>query len=119
MTPKKVPIGDRWIGEGEPCFIVAEAGSNHNGSLEQALRLIDVAADAGADAVKFQHFKAAKLYPRSAGSSDYLKTPKDIYDIIHEMEMPDEWVPPLAAHARKCGIEFLSISLRQSLVEGV
>ena len=37
MTPRKVRIGDRWIGEGEPCFIVAEAGSNHNGSLNQAL----------------------------------------------------------------------------------
>jgi N-acetylneuraminate synthase len=67
----KVKIGERWVGDGEPAYIVAEAGSNHNGSFEQAVKLIDAAADARADAVKFQHFKAAKLYPRSAGASDY------------------------------------------------
>lgn len=48
----KVKIGDRLIGEKEPCFIIAEAGSSHNGSLEQAKDLIAVAADAKADALK-------------------------------------------------------------------
>ena len=109
MIPaKRVKIGDRWVGDGEPCFIIAEAGSNHNGSFEQALRLIDTAAEAGADAVKFQHFKAARMYPQSAGESDYLKTPKPIYDIIHEMETPDDWVPRLAAYCREKGMTFLS-----------
>jgi N-acetylneuraminate synthase len=87
---------------------VAEAGSNHNRSFEHALRLIDVAAEAGADAVKFQHFKAAKLYPQSAGESDYLKTPRPIYEIIREMETPDEWIPRLAEYSWKRGIVFLS-----------
>jgi sialic acid synthase SpsE len=104
----KIKIGERWVGEGEPCFIIAEAGSNHNGNFEQALCLIDIAAGSGADAVKFQHFKAAKLYPRSAGESDYLQTPKPIYDIIHEMEAPDDWVPKLAAYCRERGVVFLS-----------
>ncbi len=104
----RIRIGDRWVGHGEPVYIVAEAGSNHNGSLEQALRLIDAAADARADAVKFQQFKAAKLYPRSAGASDYLNTPRSIYDIIREMEAPDEWVPHLAGHCRRRGLAFLS-----------
>lgn len=104
----KIKIGQRWVGEGEPVYIVAEAGSNHNGNLEQALCLIDIAAEAGADAVKFQHFKAAKLYPRSAGESDYLQTSKSIYDIIHEMETPDEWVPRLAVHCQERGLAFLS-----------
>ncbi len=104
----RIKIGERWVGDGEPCYIVAEAGSNHNGSFDQAMRLIDVAAEAGADAVKFQHFKAAKLYPRSAGESDYLKTPKPIYDVIHEMETPDDWVPRLAAYCRERGVAFLS-----------
>lgn len=103
-----IRIGERWIGEGQPAYIVAEAGSNHNGNFEQALRLIDVAADASADAVKFQQFRAAKLYPRSAGASDYLNTLRSIYDIIRDMEMPGDWVPELAGHCRRRGLAFLS-----------
>jgi sialic acid synthase SpsE len=108
MIQKSIKIGGRWIGHGHPCYLVAEAGSNHNGSFEQALRLIDVAAEAKVDAVKFQHFKAAKMYPMSAGSSDYLKSPKPIFDIIQEMETPDEWVPRLAAYCEKRSVAFLS-----------
>jgi N-acetylneuraminate synthase len=107
-TGPRVKIADRWIGEGEPCFIIAEAGSNHNGSLEQAKRLIDVAVQAGADAVKFQLFRASKIYNKDAGKSDYLKLDKPIYDIIAEMEMPYEWLPELADQARRQGIIFLS-----------
>ena len=69
---KRIQVGERWIGDGERSYIIAEAGSNHNGSLEQALALIDVASEAGADAVKFQGFRARTLYPESAGRSDYL-----------------------------------------------
>lgn len=105
---KTIEIGGRRIGPSEPCYIVAEAGSNHNGSLEQALSLIDLAADAEADAVKFQLFQASKLYPKSAGQSDYLGVPKPIYQIIEEMEMPVEWLPTLAAHARDRGIDFFA-----------
>ncbi len=104
----KIRIGERWVGDGEPCFIIAEAGSNHNGNLEQAKRLIDVAREAGADAVKFQLFRASKLYPKNAGQSDYLKLDRSIYDIIADMEMPYEWLPELAAHCQERGIIFLS-----------
>ena len=104
----RVKVGARWVGDGEPTYVVAEAGRNHNGSFEQALRLIDAAADAGADAVKFQHFKAAKLYPRSAGESDYLNMARPIYDIIREMETPDVWVPRLAERCRERRVDFLS-----------
>ena len=104
----RVKIEDRWIGDGERCFIIAEAGSNHNGSMEQARRLIDVAVDAHVDAVKFQLFRASKLYPKEAGRSDYLKQDRSIYDIIAEMEMPYEWLPDLADYCREKGIMFLS-----------
>ena len=104
----KVKIGNRLVGDSEPCFIIAEAGSSHNGSLEQAKRLIDVAAEAGADAVKFQLFRASKLYHRDAGKSDYLKQDRSIYDIIAGMEMPYEWLPELAAYCQERGIIFLS-----------
>jgi N-acetylneuraminate synthase len=103
-----VSIGGRRVGDGEPCFCIAEAGSNHNGSLDMARRLIDVAVEAGADAVKFQLFRADRLYPRGAGRSEYLKLDRSIYDIIAEMEMPYEWIEPLAEHCRAGGVMFLA-----------
>jgi len=103
----KIQIADRLIGDGEACFIIAEAGSNHNGKIEQAKELINVAASAGADAIKFQVFRANRLYPKGAGLSDYLKIPKPIYDIISEIEMPYEWLPELAKCCRDKGILFL------------
>ena len=103
-----INIGGRIVGDGQRCFIVAEAGSNHNGSLEDAKALVRVAADAGADAVKFQTFRAGKLYTRNAGTSDYLKLDKSIYDVIASMEMPYAWVPILAEEAARNGLLFLS-----------
>jgi N-acetylneuraminate synthase len=50
----RVKIGDRWVGRGEPCFVIAEIGLNHNGDIKNAKKLIDAAALAGCDAVKFQ-----------------------------------------------------------------
>lgn len=90
------------------CFVIAEAGSNHNGSLDSARRLIDVAATAGADAVKFQVFRAQRLYPRSAGVSDYLGLETPIYDVIREMELPYEWLPLLADECRGTGVAFMA-----------
>ncbi|NVM01304.1 MAG: N-acetylneuraminate synthase, partial [Candidatus Helarchaeota archaeon] len=55
---KKVKIGSRLVGDGEKCLIIAEAGSNHDRKFEQALKLIDVAVKAKADAVKFQTYSA-------------------------------------------------------------
>jgi len=106
-APARVKVGNRWVGTGEPCYVIAEAGSNHNGSLEQALALIDVASEAGADAVKFQGFRARTLYPKTAGKSQYLKDERPIYDIIEAMEMPVEWVPILADYCRARSVDFL------------
>ncbi|MCZ7401012.1 MAG: N-acetylneuraminate synthase family protein, partial [Candidatus Methanoperedens sp.] len=61
---KKVKIGDRLIGEGEPTFIIAEAGVNHNGDIKLAKKLIDAASDAGADAVKFQTWVTEEIITR-------------------------------------------------------
>ena len=104
----EIRIGTRSIGPGRPVYFIAEAGSNHDGNLDQARRLIDVAADAGADAVKFQTFRAEALYTRSAGTTDYLKVRKPIFELIRELEMPLEWIPLLAAHCHARGVDFLS-----------
>jgi len=103
-----VKIGNKLVGRGEKVFIIAEAGSNHNGKLEQAKELIKVAAEAKADAIKFQTFRAGKLYVKKAGSADYLKTSKSIFEIIKKLEMPYKWIPQLNEYCRKAGIIFLS-----------
>lgn len=93
------------------CFIVAEAGSNHNGSLDLARRLIDAAADAGADAVKFQIFRAATLYPRVRINVRYLRSlgvKEGLYELIQRHEVPAGWIPELAAYCRRRGTEFLA-----------
>lgn len=114
---RTLSIGERRVGDGAPCLVVAEAGSNHDGSLEQALRLVEVAARAGADAVKFQTFRAARLYPRGAGISAYLRTPRPIYDIIHDMEMPSTWIPELAAACRARDVVFFSSPFDEASVD--
>jgi N-acetylneuraminate synthase len=101
-------IGDRPIGPDEPTFVIAEAGSNHNGDLEIARELIDVAADAGADAVKFQTFRAEDLYVEESGEVEYLDDERSIYEIIEDMEMPYEWIPELHEYCHEQEIEFMS-----------
>lgn len=101
-------IGDRPIGPGEETFIIAEAGSNHNGDLDIAKELIDVAADAGADAVKFQTFRAEDLYVKDSGEVEYLDDDRSIYEIIEDMEMPYDWIPDLHDYCRENGIYFMS-----------
>jgi len=69
----KIKIGNKLIGEGEPCFVIAEAGVNHNGNINLAKKLIDTAKEAGADAVKFQTFKAENVVIENAEMAEYQK----------------------------------------------
>lgn len=107
MNPK-MSIAGRKIGGGCPVYFIAEAGSNHDGRLEQALALVDVAADAGADAVKFQVFRADHLYPRQSGQAAYLGINRSIHDIARDLELPWEWIPQLAHRCHERGIHFLA-----------
>lgn len=109
----KIRIGDRLVGDGEPPYVIAEAGSNHNRNFDTALALIDAAASTGADSVKFQTFTADALVART---SDPIATLKDEFSkygkTVHEMfaaaEMPIEWLPKLRDHAHARGITFMS-----------
>ena len=70
---KRIRIGTFIVGEGRPVFIIAEAGVNHNGSIALAKKLVDVAKEAGADAVKFQNFTAEEVTTADAGMAEYQK----------------------------------------------
>ena len=112
----KVKIEDRLIGEEEPIFIIAEAGSNHNGSLEQAKKLIDVAVEAGVDAVKFQIFQAENLYSKYTPEFSYLKG-KNTYELIKCIETPREWIKELSSYCKDKNIDFLASAFDFEVVD--
>ncbi len=95
-----------------PVYVIAEAGVNHNGSLELAMRLIDAAADANADAVKFQTFRAEMEISRHAEKADYqitnTGTAESQLEMVRKLELGVEAHRQLIEHARRRAIDFLS-----------
>jgi N-acetylneuraminate synthase len=93
-------------------YIIAEAGVNHNGSLDMARRLIDAAASAHADAVKFQTFRAENLVTRAAPKAQYQQRTTggagSQFEMIKALELAPEDHRTLKAHAERAGLEFLS-----------
>jgi N,N'-diacetyllegionaminate synthase len=93
------------------CFVIAEIGVNHNGDLDIARRLIDVAADAGADAAKFQTFRADDLIVEGTQAVAYQKkndADLDQYKLLKSLELSFEDHEELVAHCEARGIEFMS-----------
>jgi N-acetylneuraminate synthase len=93
-------------------YIIAEAGVNHNGERDLAFKLVELAAAAGADAVKFQTFDARKLASSTAPKARYQQDTTDAAEsqlaMLQKLELPREWHKELQTHARANGIEFIS-----------
>ena len=95
-----------------PPYVIAEAGVNHNGSLDMALRMVDAAKQAAAHAIKFQTFKAEKLVTQSAPKANYQRSSTgddtNQFQMLKNLELNDSAHHQLAKHCREVGIDFLS-----------
>ncbi len=104
---KEFYIGKSLVGGKNPCFVIAEIGSNHNNDYDMVLRLIDKAAEAGVDAVKFQTFRASSHYSKNTPNFEYLKD-SDTYKLIESLEINRDWHLPLKEYCDSVGVVFLS-----------
>ncbi len=112
---RRIDLGRRAIGDGCPAYIIAEAGVNHDGALDQALALVDAAAAGGADAVKFQWFTADALVCDAAPLAEYqrgrapaVETGGGQRDMLRRLELAADAFAAIAQHCRGRGIDFLA-----------
>lgn len=111
-APRPLDVGGRMVGPGHPCLLIAEAGVNHNGDLDLARRLVDAAARAGADAVKFQTFSAERLAVPGARKAAYQlrgsPEREGQLEMLRRLELDERAHRDLLERCRRRGILFLS-----------
>lgn len=109
-----IHIGSRIIGNDHPTYFIADISANHDGSLERACLLIHLAKEAGADAAKFQNFRAARIvsdfgFRSMAGQiSHQSKWKKSVFEVYQDASIPFEWTPVLKEECDKVGIDYFS-----------
>ncbi|MDA9421456.1 acetylneuraminic acid synthetase [Bradyrhizobium sp. CCBAU 53380] len=106
--PAPVRIGNRLLGDGEPCYVIAEIGNNHNGDFDRAIALVDAAVAAGADCAKFQMRKLDEVYRASSlsGKDDDLAVEYTL-DLLRRFELPTAQQKKIAGYCAAKGIEYL------------
>ncbi len=113
-TSREITVGERRIGDNHPTYFIADISANHDGDLQRAKRLIRLAAEAGADAAKFQNFRAAKIVSdigfRSMHSqvSHQATWVKSVFEVYADASIPFEWTPELKATCDEHGIHYFS-----------
>lgn len=109
---KTIHIANKEIGYGYPVFVIAEAGVNHNGELKMALQLVDIAKDCGADAVKFQTFRAEDVVIDSGEMASYQKKnmgrEMSQREMLEALELPEEFYDPIIRRCKERNILFMS-----------
>jgi sialic acid synthase SpsE len=113
--PAAKPGRAREIGHGAPVYVIAEAGANHDRDLGKARALIDAAAEAHADAVKFQVYTADGLYSRS--TPIFPGETRRPHEVIGEVELPREWEPLLQDHAARRGLDYFATPFDYAAVD--
>jgi N-acetylneuraminate synthase len=110
----ELQIGKTLIGDNHPTWFIADIAANHDGSLERALHLIHLAAEAGADAAKFQNFRGPEIVSdygfshMNAQVSHQAKWKKSVTQVYDEASVPFEWTPILKEECDKVGITYFS-----------
>jgi pseudaminic acid synthase len=123
MKDLEIRIGDHVLGPTQPPFVVAEISANHNGSLERALRLVEEAAKAGAQAVKLQTYTADTMTLDSTAPDFRIDDPKSLwhgrrlYDLYQEAATPWEWHPRIFDRCRELGVVGFSTPFDESAVD--
>lgn len=108
---KQIKIGSRYVGHGQPAYIIAEIGANFDKSLEKAKLLVDAAKAAGADCAKFQTFSTPKIVSEKGFSHMKLKGVhgswgRTVSEVFRDAEFPREWHQEIAGYCRQVGIDF-------------
>ena len=107
-------IGGRLVGPDQPTYFIADIAANHDGDLDRAKHLITLAAEAGADCAKFQHFRAPHIvsdygFKALGGQQSHQASwQKSVFEVYADASVPWEWTKPLAEHCKAVGIEFMS-----------
>src|SRR5436305_14182636 len=106
--PAPVRIGNRLLGDGESCYVIAEIGNNHNGDFDRAIALVDASVAAGADCAKFQMRKLDEVYRASSlsGKDDDLAVEYTL-DLLRRFELPTAQQKKIAEYCAAKGIQYL------------
>lgn len=110
---KTIKIGDKKIGDGQPLYFIADIAANHDGELDRALKLIELAKEAGADAAKFQNFKAKTIVSKKGFDnmpqlSHQSKWEKSVYEVYQDASISNDWTPILKAKCEAVGLDYFT-----------
>jgi sialic acid synthase SpsE len=125
MKDRYFKIESKYIGDGNPVYFIADIAANHDGDLDRAKDLIFLAAEAGADAAKFQHFKAETIVSDhgfrslSGPQSHQAKWKKSVFEVYKEASISLDWTEELIKTCKRAGITFFTSPYSLELVDAI